>query len=156
MNNLIIRDAKHSDLDQVYRLGVNVAEFETSRNVVTFWPREILKNLVAKNDVLFKIAEIGGEIVGFMILNLNLSLKKGELENMFVEPDFREKGIGKELLREIIAEAKNRGVEFIVGLENEATEFLLKNGFAKGKTFTWLDLVLDNKFNKKGDVSRNQ
>ncbi len=51
--NYIIREGKNKDIEAVWNMGNNVSEFKTTENVVIFWPKEILKNCIDKEDILF-------------------------------------------------------------------------------------------------------
>jgi len=148
MTNYIIREFTKEDIDVIYELGSNTNDFETAENVVGFCPKSVLKNCVHKNDVLIMVVERPKEIIGFIIANINLSLKKAEIENIFVKKEYRGNGIGSELLKKVIERVKTIGIGNINTLQNVAVDFYIKNGFTKGEEFYWLDLVLNNEFKK--------
>ena len=91
----VIRKATKKDVEGVWNIGNNVSEFKTAENVVIFWPKETLENCVDKKDILFYIVEIESKIIGFTIVNLNQSLGKAEIENIYIMKEYRKKGIGK-------------------------------------------------------------
>jgi N-acetylglutamate synthase-like GNAT family acetyltransferase len=142
------RKATVEDVDKIWELGENVSGFVTSEDVVTFWPKAILKNSVDKPDVLIKVAEVDNKIVGFVIVNINKSLSKAEIENIFVSEDYRRQGIASELIKSAIAELKGDGIENVVALSDDAVDLLMALGFSKGKQFYWMDLLLGNDFRK--------
>ena len=146
--NYIIRKATMDDIDTIWELGKNVSGFETAEDIVTFWPKSILENCIDKNDVLIKVLEIDSAIVGFIIANINNSLKKAELENQYVLLEYRHQGYGKAMLHDMIEDLETLGVENVVALSSDEVDFLLRNGFTKGNQFYWMDLALNERFKK--------
>lgn len=142
----VIRKATKKDVEGVWNIGNNVSEFKTAENVVIFWPKETLENCVDKKDILFYIVEIESKIIGFTIVNLNQSLGKAEIENIYIMKEYRKKGIGKKLLEKILEELKIRKYNNVNSLADEAIEFYKHNGFSKGKNFAWMDMVLSENF----------
>ncbi len=143
-----VRLACLEDVDAIWNMGKNVNEFETASEVVYFWPREILKECIDKKDVIMLVAEAENEIVGFIIVNVNLSLKKSEIENIYVLDSFRNQKIGSQLVTEVIKESKKIGVENICFLSSKDHSFWEKNGFLLGEDFKWMDLILTDRFKK--------
>ena len=141
-----IRTAKKEDVQEVWNIGNNVSEFKTAENVVIFWPKEILENCINKEDIIFYIVEEEEKIVGFSIVNLNKSLGKAEIENIYVLPEYRKNKIGTAILDRILQQLKNRKFNNVNCLADEATEFYKKYGFTKGKMFTWMDITLSDNF----------
>jgi N-acetylglutamate synthase-like GNAT family acetyltransferase len=148
---VIIRDAKQDDIGKIVELANTTDAFYTSDKVVLFWPEDILRGCIDKDDVIIKLAEDDESIVGFMIVNVNNSLKKAELENMFVLPEYRRRGVARMILDAIVANLKPE-IENIVALTEDAVLFLENYGFEKGKQFYWMDLVLSDRFKRKEDL----
>lgn len=140
-----IREARLGDIPQVYALGENVDEFHTSDQAPNFWPEDVLKTCVDKEDVYFFVAELQNKVAGFIIANCNKSLSKTLIENIFVKPDQRGKGIGSQLARKVIDTAKSEQYQFISVLtppdDIAAIKTYEKAGFTKGETFLWLDIA---------------
>jgi len=126
-------------------VGEDVDEFHTSDRAPNFWPEEILRNSIAKDDVLFFVAQVDGEIAGFIIANLNESLSKAEIENIFVSPVFRRQGIGVSLAKKVAEVARLNQYQFISVLtpldDIAAIKTYEQAGFKKGETFLWLDIA---------------
>src|SRR6266536_620475 len=108
-----IRKAQSEDIPTIYRLGESVDEFHTSNQAPNFWPETILKDCVEKDDVYFFVAVQNDEVVGFIIANLNRSLSKTLIENIFVRPDSRGEGMGTRLAKKVIEIAKLDHCQFI-------------------------------------------
>lgn len=143
-----IRHARLEDVGAIWNIGKNINEFETSKDVVFFWPEEILKECIGKDDVIILVAEEESKILGFVLVNVNLSLKKSEIENIYVLKDFRNQKIGSKLVEGVIEESKMRGIENICSLSPDNHSFWENNGFSLGEDFKWMDLVLTNRFKK--------
>ena len=147
--NYSIRLANQNDVDTIWELGKNINEFETSEDIVMFWPKSILKDCINKSDVMILVAENEDKIIGFYIININLSFKKAELENMYVINEYRHKGIGKALLNRSLDKLSEIGIENVCALSDDAVDFLVRNGFSKGNQFYWMDLALDERFKRE-------
>lgn len=145
---MIIREAEANDIDNIWELGKNVSGFETAEDIVTFWPISILENCIKKEDVLILVSEIENQIIGFIILNINKSLFKAEIENIYILEEYREKGYGNQLLKYALNEMKNRNIENICVMSDDIVDFLVKRGFTKGNQFYWMDLAFNDRFKK--------
>ncbi len=143
-----IRIAKKEDVNQVWNIGNNVSEFKTAENVVIFWPKETLENCINKDDILFYVVELENKIIGFSIVNLNKSLGKAEIENIYILPKYRRNKVGTALLDEILKELKVRNYNNVNCLADEAIEFYKRYGFTKGKNFAWMDIALSDNFKR--------
>ena len=143
-----IRIAKKEDVNQVWNIGNNVSEFKIAENVVIFWPKETLENCINKDDILFYVVELENKIIGFSIVNLNKSLGKAEIENIYILPKYRRNKVGTALLDEILKELKVRNYNNVNCLADEAIEFYKRYGFTKGKNFAWMDIALSDNFKR--------
>jgi len=140
-----IREALIEDVSTVYKMGENVNEFHTSDQAPNFWPEDILRNCIAKDDVSFFVAQVDSEIAGFIIANLNKSLRKTEIENIFVKPNFRHRGIGTSLAKKVVEVAKLNKYQFVSVLtpldDIAAIKTYEEAGFTRGETFLWLAIA---------------
>jgi len=152
MDKVIIREVKKEDIKIVFELGKNISGFEVSNDIVTFWPIQLLNNSVEKEDVIFLVMEQEKNIIGFLIMNLNYSLLKGEIEDIYIIEEERNKGYGSTLLKKSIDIAKNKGInykiQYINTMTNSAEGFFQKNDFVKGNIFIWYSLALTDIFKK--------
>jgi ribosomal protein S18 acetylase RimI-like enzyme len=147
---IVIRKAEYKDVDAVHGLGATVPEFAVNKETVTFWPKDILAKAVDSNDTTILVAEANQEIVGFIIANLNVSLHKAIIENVYVRPENRDAGIGNELLNELLSSLNDTGIEYVSTLmpldAGNASRLYLEAGFSKGEPFLWLDKSLSDTF----------
>lgn len=137
MSNLTIRFAEVDDTADIFSLINELASYEKLSHLITTSVDELKINLFGKEKfVEILIAEYDNKIVGQALFFKNFSTFLGKpgiyLEDLFVKPDFRGKGIGKALLEKIISIAKERNygrVEWSVLDWNEsAIDFYKKMG----------------------------
>lgn len=100
---LTIRSARPADSTLVFALVRELAEFEKLAAAVDATEAQIAAALFAPEPHLFcDIAEWEGTPAGFAVWFLNFSTFRGRpglyLEDIFVRPTFRRRGIGKALL----------------------------------------------------------
>lgn len=111
--NLIIRNAKRSDVPIIFALIKELAEYEKLLSEVSATEKILEENLFGnKKYAEVLIAEYNGEIAGQALFFHNFSTFLGKpgiyLEDIYVRPQFRKKGIGKSLLLEVVKTAKER------------------------------------------------
>ena len=113
MENLEIRFAKESDVKEIFALIKELAEYEKLSDQISTTEEELKQTLFGKdNFVEILVAEYQNKIVGQALFFKNFSTFLGKpgiyLEDLYVKPEFRSKGIGKTLLNKIISIAKER------------------------------------------------
>lgn len=96
-----IRDLAKSDVNQVYELVRELAEFEKSLSEVEIDANQLMKDGFGENPYYGAIvAEVDGKIVGLSLYYFRYSTWKGKrlyLEDFVVKEKFRGFGIGKAL-----------------------------------------------------------
>ena len=100
---LSIRRARPEESGLIFSLICELAEYEKLSHEVEATEKGIAAALFGEHPLLFcEIAEWDGEGVGFAVWFFNFSTFSGRagiyLEDLFVRPAFRGKGIGKALL----------------------------------------------------------
>lgn len=101
--SLVIRPAAKSDATLIFALVCELADYENLQGEMDATPEAIAGALFADQPRLFcDIAEWDGEPAGFAVWFLNFSTFRGRhglyLEDLFVRPEFRGRGIGKALM----------------------------------------------------------
>jgi diamine N-acetyltransferase len=104
----VIRAARPDDSALIFALVRELADYEKLTGEVDATPEAIAAALFTREPKLFcDIAEWNGEAAGFAIWFLNFSTFRGRhgiyLEDVFVRPAFRKKGIGKALMAQLAA-----------------------------------------------------
>ena len=136
-NKIFIRSATEKDVPVIFALIKELAEYEKLADQIKTTEDELRKTLFGKDQfVEILLAEYDNKIVGQALFLKNFSTFLGKpgiyLEDLYVKPDLRGKGIGKALLDKIISIAKERNygrVEWSVLDWNEpAIDFYKKIG----------------------------
>ncbi len=109
---LKIRPARPTDVALILSLIQALAEFEKLAHEVVATEEKLRQTLFEKAGAEVLLAEWNGEGVGFALFFPNYSTFLAQpgiyLEDLFVKPEFRSRGIGKMLLREIARLARER------------------------------------------------
>ena len=99
----VIRAARPADATLIFALVCELADYENLQAEVAATPEAIADALFAEPPRLFcEIAEWNGEAAGFAVWFRNFSTFRGRhglyVEDLFVRPEFRGRGIGKALM----------------------------------------------------------
>jgi GNAT superfamily N-acetyltransferase len=134
---LSIRFAEEKDIPVILSLIKELAEFEKLSDEVNVSEDILKENLFGKRkyaEVI--IAELNEKPAGQALFFHNFSTFKGKpgiyLEDLYVKPEYRSKGIGKALLNKLIETAKERKcsrIEWVVlDWNKSAIDFYKKMG----------------------------
>lgn len=121
-NKLIIRKAELSDIPEILLMIKELAEYEKLLHKVKTTEEHLREVIFGENKfVEVLIAEYEGKICGQTIFFKNFSTFVGRagyyIEDLYVKPEYRNQGIGKALLDEVIKKAKENNfgrVEWVV------------------------------------------
>ncbi len=98
-----IRDAAASDLEALTALEQECFSLP--------WTREQLEGELPDEGHEFLVAEENAELLGY--IGMMSVLDEGYISNVAVMPAARRRGIGRTLVREILARAETRGLSFV-------------------------------------------
>ena len=112
--NLNLRFAEETDVEVVLRLIRGLADYERLSHEVTADAETLRRSLFGARRVAeVVIAEADGAAVGFALFFHNFSTFLGRpgiyIEDLYIEPAWRGKGIGRALLSRVARLAKERG-----------------------------------------------
>lgn len=112
-DDIHIRAATAEDTGVILRLIRALAEYERMAAQVTATEALLREWLFEKQAAEVLIAESGGEAVGFALYFFNFSTFLGKagiyLEDLYVLPGYRGRGIGKRLLQTLASKAVEHG-----------------------------------------------
>jgi len=145
-NDIVIRQAKESDIETIQQFGYKLLDFERrnwDNSLDAKWPFSEAgkqKYLEAINEKYTLIAEIDGKAVGFLIGKIIKTsagdarhLNQARVENIYVDENIRKSGIGAKLIEKFKDFCRNNDVNRLdvsVLADNEvAVEFYKKMGF---------------------------
>lgn len=110
----VLRPAARADLPAIVGLIGELAEFEKLSHLVEVRPDTLEPHLFGPRPVAEAVvAEVGGQVVGFALFFTNFSTFLARpglyLEDLYVQPAHRGRGLGKALLEHLGALAVERG-----------------------------------------------
>jgi len=105
-SDFTLRKAKPEDVDTILHLIALLAEYEKEPEAAMATREDILNYGFTDNPLFYCIlAEVEGKVVGFALYFLTYSTWQGKpgvyLEDLFVVPEHRGKGIGKALMKAV-------------------------------------------------------
>ena len=113
--SITIRAARDDDTPLIFDLVRELAAYEKLADTVDATPEAISAALFCKEPRLFcDIAEWNGEAAGFAVWFLNYSTFRGRhgiyLEDLFVRPPFRGRGLGRALMAKLATRCVTQGL----------------------------------------------
>ncbi|MCF6506003.1 GNAT family N-acetyltransferase [Blastococcus sp. MG754426] len=111
---MTVRPIRPDDVPAVVGLVRELADYERALHEVRLTEEQLTACLFGDAPALFgHVAEAGGEVVGTALWFLNFSTWRGThgvyLEDLYVQPQHRGAGLGKELLRTLAEVCVERG-----------------------------------------------
>jgi GNAT superfamily N-acetyltransferase len=109
-----IRRVRQADLAAVTGLVHELAEYERAPLECQLTRGQLRRALFGPEPALFgHVAEVRGTVAGCALWFLNYSTWKGShgiyLEDLYVKPEYRGRGLGRGLLAALAAESRERG-----------------------------------------------
>ncbi len=113
-SKLRLRPATPEDVPQILTFIRELAEYERAPEKAVATPADLSRYVFGERPLAFVVmAEWAGEPAGFALWFYNFSTWEGRpalyLEDLFVRPSFRGRGIGKALLKHLAAVALANG-----------------------------------------------
>jgi len=119
VNQTLIRQAGGSDTQVISRLQQQWFE---EGSVYGFVPESQERVKAALSPYLL-VAEVGDQVIGFISGSVSISdgmavIPEGEsyleVDNLYVAPEFRRRGVASRLITQLLAQAKQQGVAYAV------------------------------------------
>ena len=113
MHDLTFRFAHREDVPVILDLIRELADYEHMLDQVVADPQELARQLFDLGRARVLFPQIDGQIVGFALYFHNFSTFLGRaglyLEDLYIRPQWRGRGIGKATLRRLAAIAREQG-----------------------------------------------
>ncbi len=126
-----IRDFTPSDADSLLRIHEQSAEHFEDLGI----NRGFIINISQRADFRFLVAELGGDVVGFIGFLYHINVGRGEIGPVCVEKRFNGRGFGSLLLESSFSFLKERGVSRVIARVKEGNtaglRFFEGNGFSR-------------------------
>ncbi len=103
----------------------NIVKKEVESGIILYRDANEMANTIRS----YTVAKENGEIIGFAALHI-YSPEIAEVRSLVVKEEYRGKGVGKGLIKELEAEAKRLGLSKILTLTYQK-EFFENNGFVE-------------------------
>lgn len=114
MMNLSIKQAQKEDMPHIFGMIKELAEYEKAANEVVFSESEFIDTVFNQKRANVLIAKLDSMPIGYAIYFYSFSTWLGKagiyLEDLYVKPEFRAKGIGKALIKELAIECEKDGL----------------------------------------------
>ena len=123
--------ASHEGSDVAYRVTPSLTNYELNVLLADSWHDHVWRDFqpVLSRSLAFVCAYQKDRLIGFV----NLAWDGGEhafILDTLVHPEFRQRGIGRELVRRAVAEAEGRGLSWVhVDFESHLQNFYDACGF---------------------------
>lgn len=144
---MIIRAAKKSDFEVLYRIGSCTAELKV-RQDRSFMDKDDFFCRISDRNHVFLIGEIDRKIGGFIVANCKdidrpLKNKFACLVYLAVLKKFRRNGMGSALYTECMSQLRRKGITSVYAWANAREKaiqmFLGRHHFRKGNHFIWME-----------------
>lgn len=114
MNSLCLRSAQPADIPQILTFIRELAEYERAPGMAVATSADLQRYLFGERPLAFVVmADWDGDPAGFALWFYSFSTWEGRpalyLEDLFVRPSYRGRGIGKVLLKYLAAVALRQG-----------------------------------------------
>jgi N-acetylglutamate synthase-like GNAT family acetyltransferase len=139
---MVIRSAGEKDQNRLFEL---LKQFAITRipNQAEF--DKNYPQVINDPNVFLKVAEIEGNVVGYYLAILQWTFyangKVVLLQELMMDPDYRGKGIGSDLLKHAIETAKNSGAQEISLFTSRAPDYYPRFGFEMKASYFRLKLT---------------
>jgi ribosomal-protein-alanine N-acetyltransferase len=128
---LSIREFKSQDARDIVRLHKEFEIFFEEMNI----SEEFILNISRRPDFRFLIAELNGEVVGFIGALFYTHVARAEVGPIAVDKRYRNIGIGTKLLEKILGFLGDKKIHRVISKakagNQRAMDFFLHNGFTK-------------------------
>lgn len=140
------RLARLKDAGAIYGIGRNTKAFAVSNTVPFYLKKEVIQWIKDKKDNLVMVAESNSRVIGFASCKIMSYHEWAMVDNFYVLPRFRKKGVGTMMERFLEKELRKKGIHYMTRLvrpgNRHSRKFLRKSSFKEHGTYIWVDKFL--------------
>jgi GNAT superfamily N-acetyltransferase len=144
MENVLIRECTRADIDAILQMERQWEQEDIAYGDFNPISREDWIDNLERFQAYFLVAECAEQIVGYINATIQHNQPVGviaeqqtyvAIENIYIQPEWRNKDIGGQLIEQLFEVAKHQGIErFIVSSSSKAMDKVLK--FYRSHGFT--------------------
>lgn len=126
-NRFVVRRANLKDLRDILKLNFDLfkkeyREFDKSLDLKWTYGKKgkkYFRNRITKRNGFVEVAENNGKIIGYICGGVNkrfpyrIEAKYAELENIFIEKKFRNKGLGGKMIKDFLKWCKKNKIDYV-------------------------------------------
>lgn len=113
IENFKLRETTKEDISLILSLIKEIADYENMSDEVIATEESLMQSIFVDKRAEVVIAELNGEAIGYALYFFNYSTFIGKeglyLEDIYIKPDFRKGGLGKEIFKFLGKLAKENG-----------------------------------------------
>lgn len=143
-----IRRAKEKDINKIIKIGSELEDAlkASKSNKCHFHERlEFIEFIKKPKENILLVAEYNKQVIGFLYAKI-LTKDWCMIDNLAVEKEFQNEGVGTHLLNELYNILNNKKIAYLQCLieinHKKTRKFWKDRGFKEGKTFVWVDKFL--------------
>ena len=144
MENVLIRECTRADIDAILQMERQWEQEDIAYGDFNPMSREAYVSILERFPAYFLMAEHDGQLVGYIHASVHHDKPVEvipahesyvEIEDIYVQPDYRGRDIGGALLERVFEVARQEGIQrFIVGTLSKETDKILR--FYRSHGFT--------------------
>jgi ribosomal protein S18 acetylase RimI-like enzyme len=142
-----IRKGKISDLKELFRILISTKELQGGNFEIGDYDKVWVKSVLTKTKENFVlIAEEEKEMVGFIIAHILISVSQVIINDVYVNPAHRNKGIASSLIKEAEKIARKNKIKYFTGFVQTSNKKMQKLkqklNFGRGESLYYYEKVL--------------
>lgn len=136
---VLVENIKQSDIEEIVQLGLSTKELWVEKDKPEYYKASTLRRFINSKADIHLAARANGNLVGYLFCIFNIYLREAYLVDLVVKKSYRGKGVGSQLVAEMMRRLKKKRVSWIWTLVNEDNKrmmkFISRKGLKQGRKF---------------------